>query len=104
MNDFLLIDAISCLDSDLLEKHLCYKKLNTKQAIKKRRLIFRWFTVAACICIVVATSIITLSPFIEDILTGETRDVYFEGETMKASGIEITLVEENHEDGLCSFE
>lgn len=65
MNEFLLVDAITCIDNDLIEKYISMKSiLQKKQDTSKKHKIFRWSAiVAACMIVVIlATFIIPYIP------------------------------------------
>ena len=59
MNNYILLDAISCLDKELLAEHLKIKsKLRAKAKIK--RIFTKWAISVACLTIVlVSISLIT---------------------------------------------
>ena len=53
MNKYLVIDAISYLDVELLANHLKQKdKLKTQSQIKKKSVILRWSTIVACVALI----------------------------------------------------
>ncbi len=57
MKDLILMDAISELDTDLLEEHLEQKeKLKTKAKRKKKARLIKWASIAACACLVIGVS------------------------------------------------
>ena len=103
MNQFILDDAISCLDSDLLATHLKLKEKYRNRKANRVRRIVRWSALAACFCLLLVSSIIIL-PNIDNILYGEMQSMYFEGETMKSKDAEVMLVEADYELGICTFE
>ena len=55
MNKFLMIDAISCLDTDLLAEHLERKeRFQTKSSKRKRSKIMKWSAaIVACITLII---------------------------------------------------
>ena len=64
MNNYLIIDAISYLDADILAKHLEKKeKIRNKAKIKKKVNVLRWSVVAACLFFAIVLSAITI-PYI----------------------------------------
>lgn len=66
MNNGLFIDAVGYLDEDILAKHLTKKEKLRKKAVNKKKYnIMRWSTVAACICILVAVSIMVI-PYVTE--------------------------------------
>lgn len=75
MNNHILIDAISYLDTDLLSNHLERKEKN--EANKKRIFIMRWTTIAACFCLVVAVGVYTI-PNLIGYQSGLSEDEIFE--------------------------
>ena len=103
MNQFVLDDAISCLDANLLATHLKLKEQYQKRKVNHRRSIVKWSALAACFCLLLVSSIVVLTN-IDSILYGEMQSMYFEGETMKSGDAEVTLVEADYELGICTFE
>ena len=76
MNNFLLDDAISCLDSDLLEEHLSAKKCNRIKNNKHRWSILKLISAAACICLIITSAIVIL-PNIDNIFNDEViQNIY----------------------------
>ena len=76
MNEFVLIDAISCLDADLIEKHLEQKlQIRDKARIKKKRKTTKWSMIAASLVIVLVFPILLW--FIgDDDIDIESEDMY----------------------------
>ena len=103
MNQFVLDDAISCLDADLLATHLKLKEKYQRRKANHSYRIVKWSALAACFCLLLVSSLIIL-PNMDDILHGEMQRMYFEGETMKSKDAEVTLVEADYELGVCTFE
>ena len=103
MNQFVLDDAISCLDADLLATHLKLKEKYQRRKANHSYRIVKWSALAACFCLLLVSSLIIL-PNMDDILHGEMQRMYFEGETMKSKDAEVTLVEADSELGVCTFE
>ncbi len=93
MNEFLLIDAISCLDADLLEKHLEQKLQIRDQAItKKKRMVAKWSTIAASFVVVLMIPILLW--FISNNDIGfESDDMYY-SEFFSYSDLQSILTED----------
>ena len=89
MTDFVLMDAISCLDLDLLEKHLKQKE---RLKIKKKRRVrtIQWTSIAACMFVFVIMSVVIYilkHPNLEGPST-----YYYLGDTVENSKGSLTLV------------
>lgn len=103
MNKFILDDAISQLDISLIAAYLrMEQEYLRRKAARKRRLV-RWSAMAACLCLLV-TFVVTNAPSWGFWQHPESLSVYYEGQTMKTRGAEITLVETDFEAGTCTFE
>lgn len=62
MNEYLVTDAINYLDTDMLAKHLKKKEsLRNKSKSKKKMNILKWFTTAACFCLVLVLSVFLMN-------------------------------------------
>lgn len=104
MNIFLLDDAISCLDSDLLKEHLNAKKCNRIRSNKHRWSLLKLILAAACVCLIITSAIVILSN-IDNIFSDEViQNIYFEGETIKTQSFNLSLMNVNQETGVCTFE
>lgn len=65
MNNYLVMDAISYLDADLLAKHLEIKeKLKNRFKNKKKANLSRISVIAACLCLIITLSAIIIRPYI----------------------------------------
>lgn len=54
MNKYLLADAVSCLDADMLAEHLKKReKLKNKSNSKKKMSIVKWSSMAASVCLII---------------------------------------------------
>lgn len=103
MNKFILDDAISQLDISLIAAYLrMEQEYLRRKAARKRRLV-RWSAMAACLCLLV-TFVVTNAPSWGFWQHPESGRVYYEGQTMKTGGTEVTLVETDFEAGICTFE
>lgn len=104
MNNFLLDDAISCLDSELLEAHLKAKKNNRIRKAKHHWRAFKLIAAVACVCLVITSTILIL-PNINEIFHGEVNQkIYFEGETVKTKTFNLSMINVDQESGVCTFE
>lgn len=104
MNEFVLIDAISYLDADLLEKHLEQKeKLKAKAKSKKRVRIMRWSAIAACICVFVVASVIIM-PHLNDLLLENPNNLHFQGDVVETEKGTLTLTHVNTATQQISFQ
>lgn len=104
MKDFIMIDAISRLDTDLLTEHFNQKLKNSKRISVHRHRTALLIASAACICLI-AVSVIVFFPYIANPTHAqESLKVYFAGETMQAGNSEVTLISADHEAGTCTFE
>lgn len=66
MNNYLFIDAVSHLDTDLLAEHLEKKdKLRNKLKSKRKVNILRWSAVAACFTFVIVMSVLLIPNFVD---------------------------------------
>ena len=71
MNNYLIMDAISYLDEDLLANHL-KKKDKLRNKLKRKVNILKWYAVAACLSICLIAIII-----INTIPTNNTTDIEY---------------------------
>ena len=93
MNNYLIVDAVSYLDADLLAEHLERKeKLRIKAKNKKKVTLMRWSAIAACICLFVVISIIPR--LAQHSVENESR-VTILGGTVESSWGTITYIENN---------
>ena len=64
MNKYLFIDAVSCLDSKFIEEHIAMrKKLKTDKIVKKRLNLLRVSIIAACLAIVMMSTLVLANVF-----------------------------------------
>ena len=93
MNEFLLIDAISCLDTDLLEKHLKQKlQIRDKAITKKKKIVAKWSTIAASLVVILMIPILLW--FIRDNDIGiESEDMYY-SEFFSYSDVQSIITED----------
>lgn len=67
MNNYLIMDAISYLDADMLAKHLERKEKLKIRAIRKKKVnILRWGAIAAVFCLVLTTSFVMMFNYFND--------------------------------------
>ena len=104
MNKYLVADAISYLDADLLAEHLKKKeKLKNRYNSRKKTSILKWSGVAACLCVVVAIGII-LIPMMQNLWTeGGTEKYYSLGKTVENEYGALTLVDRDFDNKTCTF-
>lgn len=103
MNIYLVTDAISCLDADLLEKHLeKKKKLKAKLKNRKKMNLVRWSVMATCICLVVAVSIVVV-PYVQKVVYESQMRQYNVGATVKKNTGTLTYNNVDAENHICSF-
>lgn len=103
MNNFVLLDAISFLDIDLLQKHLV-KKAKQKERINhmKRTRIVKWVALAACACLIIAVSFISIPFFQKFNLEGQMK-YYFEGTSVEKKIGKLIFDDVDSSKQLCSF-
>ena len=104
MNKYLVADAISYLDADLLVEHLTKKeKSKNRFNSRKKMSILKWSGIAACLCVVVAIGII-LIPMMQNLWTeGGTEKYYSLGKTAESEYGALTLVERDVDNKTCTF-
>ena len=104
MNNYLVMDAISTLDIDLLASHFKKKEELRKKAMNKKKAnILKWSSLAACMCFVIAIGII-LIPMIQNFLTeGGAVKYYSLGKTVENEYGSLTLIERDFDNGTCTF-
>ena len=61
MNNFLLDDAFSCLDTDLLASHLKLKEKYQRRRANHSGRIVKRSVFAACFCLLLVSSIVIIS-------------------------------------------
>lgn len=85
MNKNLLIDAITCLDSDIIANYQKYgARLKTQKNIKTK--FAKWMVVAACLCIVIIGAV----QFSIALIKNQSTDIYRRGEHYSSSMDEIS--------------
>ena len=104
MNKYLVADAISYLDADLLTEHLKKKeKLKNRSNSGKKTSILKWSGIAACLCVVVVIGII-LIPMMQNLWTeGGTENFYSLGKTVENEYGALTLVDRDFDNKTCTF-
>ena len=103
MNNYLFVDAVSHLDTDLLTEHLEKKdKLRNKLKSKRKVNILRWSAVAACLCLVIAFSAV-LIPHIKNYVYEGQMKYYNVGATVEKKNGTLTFSDVNMENHTCSF-
>lgn len=100
MNNYIVIDAISNIDDDLLAQHL-KKRLELKN--KEKKIFVKWSALAACMCFVIAISCM-LVPIIQNYMTeAETVKGYSIGKTVENKYGALTLIESDVVNKTCMF-
>lgn len=104
MNKYLVADAISYLDTDLLAEHLKKKeKLKNRSNSRKKKSILKWSGIAACLCVVLAIGII-LIPMMQNHWTeGSAEKFYALGKTVENEYGALTLVDRDFDNKTCTF-
>ena len=97
-----LIDAITDLDSDILNRYFDMKAdLSAKKKPKKRTWV-KWASVAACFCLIIVASILVIPNILND--PNENADkITMQGVTVNSSIGQLTLTESNIENNQCTF-
>ena len=98
-------DAITELDSDILERYVRMKNTLAEKKKPKQRAGVKWASLAACLCLIITASIVVLPSIIDDIFTGtgESNFIHFADEAVKGECGTITLTEENLTEYKCTF-
>lgn len=100
MNEFILENAIGCLDLDLLEWHF-WKKNELINRNKRKNKFIKLYALAACFCFAIIAAVI-LMPYINtNTNTGEFHA--YLGETQKSDIAEITFCDLDMENCICYF-
>ena len=97
-----LIDAITDLDSDILDRYFDMKAdLAAKKKPKKNAWV-KWASVAACFCLIIVASIMVIPNILND--PNENADkITLQGVTVNSSIGQLTLTESNIENNQCTF-
>ena len=97
-----LIDAITDLDSDILNRYFDMKAdLAAKKKPKKRTWV-KWASMAACFCLIIVASIMVIPNILND--PNENADkITRQGVTVNSSIGQLTLTESNIENNQCTF-
>ena len=97
-----LIDAITDLDSDILNRYFDMKAdLAAKKKPKKRTWV-KWASMAACLCLIIVASIMVIPNILND--PNENADkITMQGVTVNSSIGQLTLTESNIENNQCTF-
>lgn len=98
-----LTDAITELDSDILERYVRMKSSLAEKKRPKQRAWLKWASLAACLCIIITASIVILPSIIDDRFSVETNYIHFVDEAVKGECGTITLTEENLTEYKCTF-
>lgn len=108
MNNYLVMDAISCLDTDLLADHLERKdKLKNKIKLKKRERFFRQIAAVACFAIVLIAVPLVMNEFMPRTrgemgeYTISLSEVVYHGQKIESNEANSYL--ENHEHEILSY-
>ena len=97
-----LIDAITDLDSDILNRYFDMKAdLAAKKKPKKRTWV-KWASVAACFCLIIVASIMVIPNILND-LNENADKITLQGVTVNSSIGQLTLTESNIENNQCTF-
>ena len=97
-----LIDAITDLDSDILNRYFDMKAdLAAKKKPKKRTWV-KWASMAACFCLIIVASIMVIPNILNN--PNENADkITMQGVTFNSSIGQLTLTESNIENNQCTF-
>lgn len=97
-----LIDAITDLDSDILNRYFDMKAdLAAKKKPKKRTWV-KWASMAACFCLIIVASIMVIPNILNN--PNENADkITMQGVTVNSSIGQLTLTESNIENNQCTF-
>ena len=97
-----LIDAITDLDSDILNRYFDMKAdLAAKKKPRKRTWV-KWASMAACFCLIIVASIMVIPNILND--PNENADkITLQGVTVNSSIGQLTLTESNIENNQCTF-
>ena len=97
-----LIDAITDLDSDILNRYFDMKAdLAAKKKPRKRTWV-KWASMAACFCLIIVASIMVIPNILND--PNENADkITLQGVTVNSSIGRLTLTESNIENNQCTF-
>ena len=97
-----LIDAITDLDSDILNRYFDMKAdLAAKKKPKKRTWV-KWASMAACFCLIIVASFMVIPNILND--PNENADkITLQGVTVNSSIGQLTLTESNIENNQCTF-
>lgn len=91
MNNNTLIDAIGCLDTDLIEAHLKEKEFRMKKSINYHRTIVVWAALITCLCMFTAISVSIMYIQNNPPLEGPNT-YYYQGDKVENSLGTITLI------------
>ena len=97
-----LIDAITDLDSDILNRYFDMKAdLAAKKKPKKRTWV-KWASMAACFCLIIVATIMVVPNMLNN--PNENADkITRQGVTVNSSIGQLTLTESNIENNQCTF-
>ena len=91
--------SLGGLDPELIMKAAPAEKVQKK----KKNGWVKWASLAACLCLVITASIVILPSILDDIFSGESAYIHFEGETVKTEKGSLTLIQENPTEYKCTF-
>ena len=105
MNNYLIVDAISYLDIDILASHLKEKaRLINNVKNKKKAVIFKRSVIAAaCTCFMLVISVMLFSVIQNYVTEGGTIKYYPIGKTVENKYGALTLIESDTENKTCTF-
>ena len=97
-----LSDAITELDSDILDRYFIMKQSLAEKKKPRKRALVKWASLAACLCLIITASIIILPYIVEPPLEGPYT-YYYVGDIVESSLGTVTFENNNTSEGKCTF-
>lgn len=99
----LMIDGITNIDEDLIEKYFkLKKKYSNKKLIRKSHRLIKWGAVVACMCLFLAASVIII-PYIQNEIYENQMKHYNDGAKVENKIGTLTFNDVDAENHICSF-
>ena len=96
------IDAVTELDTDILDRYFLMKQALAEKKKPKKRTWVKWASMAACFCLIIVASIMVIPNILNN--PNENADkITMQGVTVNSSIGQLTLTESNIENNQCTF-
>ena len=97
-----LSDAITELESDILDRYFIIKQSLDEKKNPRKRTLIKWASLAACLCLIITAGIIILPYIVEPPLEGPYT-YYYVGDIVESSLGTVTFENNNTSEGKCTF-